>query len=249
MTVRVVIIPCHWNHVHLILEASMPQLLRPSRCFFVFLWLVSRLHGGQWSPWLLRENQRRGCQTVSALKELRTICFTSSFADCKEKSGEMLAGEAKKVRVSPGTQVSFRAVSTRPCIFPCHWQETAQWYPSICSINRHFLGCSILYVLYNNIVASSNFLPQHSSQTEEWKIPIPSFSFPVLWLSPRKTWIESKKKKKKKKGGMFESLFFALCNFCIWGEKNPVPISREDSGFLCPRWKSPLFLHPVSSQI
>lgn len=199
MTVRVVIIPCHWNHVHLILEASMPQLLRPSRCFFVFLWLVSRLHGGQWSPWLLRENQRRGCQTVSALKELRTICFTSSFADCKEKSGEMLAGEAKKVRVSPGTQVSFRAVSTRPCIFPCHWQETAQWYPSICSINRHFLGCSILYVLYNNIVASSNFLPQHSSQTEEWKIPIPSFSFPVLWLSPRKTWIESKKKKKKKK--------------------------------------------------
>ena len=131
--------------IHLILEASMPQLLRPSRCFFVFLWLVSRLHCGQWSLWLLRENQRRGCQKVRALKELRTICFTSSFADCEEKSGEMLAGEAKKVRVSPGTLVSFRAVSTRPCVFPCHWQETAQWYPSICSINRALLGvlCSL----------------------------------------------------------------------------------------------------------
>lgn len=165
------------------------------------------------SPAAERESEER-IRELELEGNFRTICFTSVFADWEDKSGRRLGGEAKRVRVSPGTWVFFRAVSTRPCIFPCHWQKTAWWYPSICSINGQFSGCSILYVLYNNIVASSNFLHCTVSKQKNEKSLFPPFLFLCFVNFSREDldWIY-------KNEGMFESLFFTLHNFCIWGKK------------------------------
>ena len=193
-----------------------------------------------------REPRKRILESYSFRENLRIICFTSSFVDREKESHETLTGDANKGSVSPGTPASFWPISNRPHMFPCHKQETAQCYPSICFING-LPGCFFLYILYNNTVTSINFLPLAQLAKRRRKNPFPPlfffFFFSVLGLF-------SEVYLNIKRGGMFDPSFLPYAIFAL-GKKKMYPYSsflrRQWISLLC--WRSSILFISASSWI